>query len=214
MFAIPVLLLARERTQSEALSIATDFFNESTLLITRSSATPQLVATSSDIIYPNSTRVSITQQPAFYIFNYGDDAFVLVSGDDRMKPILGYSDKGTFTVENLPANIRSFLSSYVYEMAALDDKASTIQKTSKITTRTTFPTTVSPLLGDIMYNQSAPYNDLCPSSSVTGCVATAMSQVMRYHKYPTTGSGSNSYTTSTEGYSCSFDYAKIGRAHV
>ena len=62
-----------------------------------------------------------------------------------------------------------------------------------------------------MWDQSAPYNDLCPeyngTRSVTGCVATAMAQVMRYHKYPAKGKGSNSYTSQTLALAASFDFA-------
>ena len=59
---------------------------------------------------------------------------------------------------------------------------------------------VSHLLGDIVYDQGTPYNDLCPMingrRAVTGCVATAMAQIMRYYAYPNVGEGNVTYTGS------------------
>ena len=65
----------------------------------------------------------------------------------------------------------------------------------------TLPTAVKPLL-KTTWSQDPYYNDLCPKTAnnvptVTGCVATAMAQAMKYWNYPTTGSGSNSYTSKT-----------------
>ena len=62
-----------------------------------------------------------------------------------------------------------------------------------------------------MWNQDSPYNDLCPlyqgDRSVTGCVATAMAQVLKYHNYPVHGTGSHSYTTDSLKLSAGFDFA-------
>ena len=176
----PLLLMAQKRSQSEALSIAKDYFDKSQGITTRAASAPVLVAVSTDFQYNNLTRAQADLNPAFYIFNQGDDSFVIVSGDDRMKPILGYSTRGAFMIENIPANIRSFLASYVIEMSKID-YMQTQPKQLKVTRTTSYPTSVTPLLGDIMYNQSAPYYDKCPDKSVTGCVATAMAQVMTYH---------------------------------
>ena len=209
LIATPLLLIAKERTQSEALSIATEFFGKNQSVSTRAITAPQLVATSIDFHYTPATRASVSQLPAFFIYNNGDTGFVIVSGDDRMKPILGYSDKGAFVTENIPANIVSFLASYVVEMNALDEIANMPKIYTAPSTRS-FPTSVSPLLGEIMWNQSAPYYDQCPeddgSRSVTGGVATAMAQVLKSHSYPTTGQVSFSYTNATNGYSCEFGY--------
>lgn len=201
----PLMLMSQKRSQSEALSIAKDYFDKSQGITTRAASAPVLVAVSTDFQYNNLTRAQADLNPAFYIFNQGDDSFVIVSGDDRMKPILGYSTRGAFMIENIPANIRSFLASYVIEMSEID-YMQTQPKQLKVTRTTSYPTSVTPLLGDIMYNQSAPYYDKCPDKSVTGCVATAMAQVMKYHEYPTQGQGTHSYKSSTEGYECSFDY--------
>lgn len=204
LFIMPMLMMAKERTQSEALTIAKEYFSNYQQGVTRTYITPELVATSTDFNLDGTTR-TYTIMPSFYIFNNGTTGFVIVSGDDRMKPILGYSDKGAFVVKDVPSNIKSFLNSYIQEMNELDEKKELSNVLIASTTQS-YPTSVSPLLGDIMYNQSAPYNNLCPSGSVTGCVATAMAQVLRYYQYPTTGTGTFSYITETEKYSCSFNY--------
>lgn len=63
--------------------------------------------------------------------------------------------------------------------------------------------TVGPLLGNINFNQGTPYNNMCPiingRRAVTGCVATAMAQVMRYYKFPAVGTGTFTYTGGSEG---------------
>ena len=62
---------------------------------------------------------------------------------------------------------------------------------------------VEPLLGNINYDQSTPYNNKCPylngGRAVTGCVATAMAQVMRYYQYPANGTGTFTYTGGNDG---------------
>ncbi len=79
-------------------------------------------------------------------------------------------------------------------------------------------TEVAPLLGTIAYDQSSPYNDLCPEingiKTVSGCVATAIAQVMKFHNHPNQGKGSHSYTWNGQTLSVDFstqtyDWTKI-----
>ena len=63
----------------------------------------QLVAVSNDLLKSASTRS--VEGTAFYIYNYAQSAYVIVSGDDRMKPVLGYSDNGSFITEQLADQI-------------------------------------------------------------------------------------------------------------
>lgn len=69
---------------------------------------------------------------------------------------------------------------------------------------------IAPLV-KTQWNQGSPYNNYCPiyngSRSVTGCVATAMAQVMKYYNYPAKGTGSHSYTTKTLKISQSMDFS-------
>ena len=195
-----------QRSPEEALSIARTFFMQSSGAVTRYSGEVQLAAVSTDLLKSASTRS--VGGTAFYIYNYAQSAYVIVSGDDRMKPVLGYSDNGSFITENLPVNILGWLELYNAAYAQLGNAEKTVTE-PKLLTKTNFPASVSPLLENICWDQSEPYNNTCPlykgERCVTGCVATAMAMILKYHEYPVKGKGTHSYKTSS-GIECSFDY--------
>lgn len=195
-----------QRSPEEALSIARTFFMQSSGAVTRNIGEVQLVAVSNDLLKSASTRS--VEGTAFYIYNYAQSAYVIVSGDDRMKPVLGYSDNGSFITESLPINILGWLELYNAAYAQLDNAEKAVAE-PKLLTKTSFPVSVSPLLGSICWDQDAPYNNACPlyqqERCVTGCVATAMAMILKYHEYPVKGKGTHSYTASN-GIKCSFDY--------
>ncbi len=124
---------------------------------------------------------------AYYIFNATNNGgFVIVSGDDRTQPILGYADKGMIDAGNMPENMQSWLDGYAGQIEALGDDG---QESGGLQSLRTSPNraAVAPLI-TARWSQGAPYNLQCPelegNRSVTGCVATAMAQVMYYHKWP------------------------------
>lgn len=124
------------------------------------------------------------ERNCYYVFNVGArEGFVIVSGDDRAPEILGYSDTGAFDAENMPSNMRAFLQGYVDEIKHLGEVAGARGEMPKRSVRLS----ISPLLST-HWNQRTPYNNDCPeiesSKAVTGCVATAMAQVMYYHRHP------------------------------
>lgn len=132
---------------------------------------------------------------SYYVFDNGaDKGFTIVSGDDELPEIVGYSAHGNS--ENLmkTEGCAAFLKAYQKFVAAFtqgDAKARKIlaeQRALKADGRYQQPK-IAPLLGDIAWNQETPYNNMCPEYegselSVTGCIATAMAQVMMYYKYP------------------------------
>ncbi|CDD98274.1 peptidase C10 family [Bacteroides intestinalis CAG:315] len=195
-----------QRSPEEALSIARSFFMQSSGAVTRNAGDIHLVAVSNDLLKSVSTRS--VEGTAFYIYNYEQSAYVIVSGDDRMKPVLGYSDNGSFITENLPVNILGWLELYNAAYAELGNGEKAVTE-PKLLTKTSFPASVSPLLGSICWDQSAPYNNNCPlyqgERCVTGCVATAMAMILKYHEYPVKGKGTHSYKA-PNGIECSFDY--------
>ena len=157
----------------------------------------------------------------FYVFAGTDGrGFVLVSGDDCVTPILGYSATGAFVTEGMPANLRRWLDSYedqirFYRHAQLPGGIATAPAGSPVRQQwqrlmsgslPTPPcnTPVSPLI-TTAWDQQTFYNSLCPFDStenlrtVTGCVATATGQLMRYWSHPDTGYGSHSFLHSTYG---------------
>lgn len=134
--------------------------------------------------------------PAYYVFPNGEGkGFTVVSGDDRLPEVVGYSDKGTYDEENLPSNYVGFMKAYEEMVGQLDNgdsrASASIAEAKALRSSGYQQPTVAPLLGSIQWNQMTPYNNMCPKyngtdRSVTGCVATAMAQVMKYYRYPKT----------------------------
>ena len=125
----------------------------------------------------------------YYVFPNGTDkGFTIVSGDDSMPDIVGYSASGTYDESMVPEAMTYFLKEYsnlVEAVKAGDGKA---QRTLEERRGVTVAPAVSPLVNG-HGGQGTPFNNLCPyyatgKRSVTGCVATAMAQVMAYWKYP------------------------------
>ena len=147
--------------------------------------------------HPQRMKAAGKQQKAaaYYAFNIGDnDGFVIVSGDDSLTELVGYSDSGSFDPDNMPDNMRSWLqaySGYVASVQAGDSKAKR-QQLGNVTTIVVRPFVTTE------WNQGEPYDRLTPlldngAHCATGCVATAMAQVMKYYEWPERGEGSNSY---------------------
>lgn len=152
-----------------------------------------------------------TSENYFYVFNRSNEnGFVIVSADDCCKTILGYTDSGNFDVNTIPDGLKYWLESSK-EGLKKQIVSQRVAYTPVSTTET--QNSIAPLLGNIAYNQDAPYNNLCPKinalkgRSVTGCAATSMAQVMRYHRYPAHGIGNKAYTTKTLHLSVSADFA-------
>ena len=128
-----------------------------------------------------------------YVFN-GSEGFIIVSGEEAAEPVLGYSDSGSFNPGSIPPQMKWLLEEYAAEIshAAVHELKSAPQSRAKVEP-------VEPLLGEIAWDQLYPYNMYCPNyygklQAATGCVATAMAQIMRFHCWPEKGRGSNSYT--------------------
>lgn len=188
---------AAPRSAEEALKIAKRFVGSTPMLSHNKSA--QLVLSQS-IHVASKLRNGMTGEntPAYYICNINDaDGFVVVSGDDRFKEVLGYATSGNINNENLPEGLQYWLGFLAREMQAAQAHydANGIMRTSDISDESfNALTSVEPLI-KTKWNQNSPFNDLCPMTSegraVTGCVATGMAQVMNYHGAPLKGIGSH-----------------------
>lgn len=208
-FLVSFPLWAVQRTSEEALEIARAFFTQQ--VQTRSTSEVELVAVANDFLQSTTTR-GTSEGNAFYVFNRGTDAYVIVSDDDRMKSVLAYSDKGAFNTTYLPDNLLMWmeLCNAVYQEAQMGVEP---KVEPKLMTRATYAEEVKPLLitdqGEIMWDQSEPYNNMCPYvkgyRAVTGCVATAMAQIMRYWGAPAKGIGTHNYKLN--GQTISFDFS-------
>ena len=148
--------------------------------------------------------------PNLYIFN-AEEGFVVMSADDCVKPILGYSLTGSFEAEGMPENLVWWLQGYNDQIQyAIDNQMKASPETAQLwkdlaegKPNTAKATVVVEPLIQTQWGQNAPYNNLCPSNNnqraITGCVATAMAQIMKYWNYPTRGIGSHSYRYSVYG---------------
>lgn len=140
----------------------------------------------------------------FYVFNVeGEEGYVVVSGNDQTPAILGYCDEGSFNTEEMPENMKAWLQGYADQLEWLEKHPNTAVKAPQLDNHEA----IAPML-TTTWNQGAPYNNLCPldngERSLTGCVATAMAQVMAYHKHPArTKKTIPGYTTETKKISVS-----------
>lgn len=210
------------RTPQEAAQIASQF-------ITQANATPTLrlqkAAVATSVTVP--VELAFTQYqidnttPAVFVFNSTDERFVLVSAEDNARAVLGYSDEGTFDANNIPENMQFWLKMYADEMRSATEAKGKVNRREAKGERLeakgerreaeeeAYPT-IAPLLGETIWGQGEPFNNMCPQigneRAVTGCVATALSQIMYIHKYPTKGIGSHSYKTETEGLTVSANF--------
>ena len=120
----------------------------------------------------------------YYIFNAGNArGFVVVAGDDRVDSILGYCDTGTFDEADIPENMQTWLRSIDGEIEWMQAHVS--ENTSFVSSLRAPKPAIAPLIST-KWDQGRPYNLLCPGNSYTGCVATAIAQVMNYHQWPDT----------------------------
>ena len=137
--------------------------------------------------------------PAYYVFNIDNGkGFVIVSGDDRTNPILGYSDEGAFDAKRMPANMKAWLDGYAEQLQVLStmddkqaEKALSASRRAAVATRNS----IAPLT-TTKWDQATPYWNECPQFMnsddpadgyelpYTGCVATSMSQIMYFYKQP------------------------------
>ena len=182
MMVVPVF--AERVTPETARKVATTFLNNN------GAKSAQLTDLSKKAGFPN-----------LYIFST-ESSFVVMAADDCVKPILGYSLSDRFDVDDMPENMKWWIQQYSDEIQwgiennIQPDKSTTTEwqdlkegKASK-----DGPTAVVGPLLSTKWDQGSPYNMYCPSGTVTGCVATAMAQVMKYWNYPEQGQGSHSYT--------------------
>lgn len=142
---------------------------------------------------PKGLRSATTGQEAVYVFNVGEqDGFVIVSGDDRSRSILGYADRGAYDAATVPAALNEMLTIYARQIELLAQSSSSASSASA----SHAPRRISGQMADVAplltttWDQGTPYNAYCPTlndqTALTGCVATAMAQIANYHKYPTT----------------------------
>ena len=175
MAVLGIAASARTVTPDQARQVAGEFLGEQP----QSNAPLKIKALS------HGTGESITQP--YYIFNSSTpgQGFVIISGDDRAQRILGYSDTGTFDPDNIPPQLVDLLGQYAVQIKSIKsgDTHSSWSAPARIENSED-----GILLETANWGQGAPYNALTPEfdgeHAPTGCVATAMAIVMKYHSWP------------------------------
>lgn len=143
--------------------------------------------------------------PALYVFNVADKGgYVVASGDERAYAILGYSTEGSFEETKAPCCVKWLLGEYERQISYARE-----HQLQAPTRATDTRQDILPLLSS-KWDQGNPYNGKCPidpntgDRCITGCVATAMAQLMYYHRWPNRGTGSHSYEWRGETLSADF----------
>ena len=165
---------------------------------------------SSRKLAPRRFGTPVGSTSEYYVFNKGTDGgFVIVSGDDLTEPILGYCDQGEFDYDRLPPAMQEWLDGYAGQIAR-------IQEGGAVIIRDAVPT--HPKVPELMkskWSQGYPYNLTCPQyfslgQSVTGCVATAMAQILYYNREKSV----SETTAAMPAYDTWTEHATYGRLHV
>ena len=165
---------AQPISEQEALVKAQHFFSKAsqTLAVRRSSSrkAPELTLASN--------------RDEFYVFNdNANGGYVVISGEERMPDVLAYAYDGNFDTDNIPCNMRAWMENYAQQVAYLREHPA-----AKVTRQAAPERKNTPPLLTCWFNQGRYYNDKCPevdgAHCLTGCVATAMAQIMHYYQWP------------------------------
>lgn len=171
-----------------ARQIATQFVKSR---VARQLMSPRAVTMSMVHVEPSAVKEGVAD---YYVLNATDgNAFVIVAGDDRAEEVLGYGE-GRIDMSDLPCNLRWLLNSYKEQMEYLHSHPQAqVQRVAPYN-----DVTIAPMV-TCNWNQREPFNNQCPmyegERSVTGCVATAMAQVMYYWRFPERTPSLSGYTT-------------------
>jgi len=175
----------------------------------------KLVYTSNALASPFTVDAKEEPIPYYYVFNFqGADGYIIMSADDAVVPVLGYSTEKNYRLENQPDAFVKWMDKYRREIQEIISKQMKPSKEieqewtrlkSGLPMNTDKNTkAVGPLL-TTTWDQMQYYHELCPYDNdynqyvATGCVATAMAQVMKYHNYPQNGEGYHTYNHSKYG---------------
>ena len=203
IFVLPTMLLAKPVKQSDAMQIANNFMNVTNI----NENSPH-----GRIPKRMMRKDSSPNEHLYYLYeNAEGEGYVIIAADDIAQPVLGFSDSGT--IDDLPENVRWWLSEYDREIKwAIEQDIEQTEETKrewdnllKTPQKTTAEVVVAPLIKThwsqgTYYNAQCPYDETENKRCLTGCVATAMAQIMKYWNHPIKGRGSDYYIHEKYGY--------------
>lgn len=200
LLASTMTLWAERVSEEDAALVANNFMN------VRSSSPVSGVrkAAPSKRMVRKSTSNEAENQ--YYVYeNANGEGWVLIAANDVVRPVLAYSETGHFRTENMPSNVRKWLGKYDHYIARLEADSvvagdETRAQWGALRKSPRAAVTHTPVVGPLIktqWDQDEPYYNKCPGTGTdkayTGCVATAMAQVMNYWQWPENGFGSKSY---------------------
>ena len=205
---LSMTVLAERVSQEDAALVANNFMNVG------NTVSGVQKAPAKKMVLKKAATASENQ---YYVYeNANGEGWVMVAANDVAHPILAYSYTGTFRTDNQPANLKVWLRGYDRQItrAAQDEnyvaneQVQNEWKTLRKGANTVkAAVVVSPLI-KTGWDQDSPYWNSCPQKSgsrcYTGCVATAMAQVMNYHQWPKQGTGSHSIKFNSNTYTVNF----------
>lgn len=196
---VSMTLFAERVSQEDAALVANNFMNPAATNSSLKKAAP-----AKRMVLKQSAS---TEQPQYYIYeNANGEGWVIIAASDAVTPILAYSETGHFRTDNMPTNLKKWMSQYNTFIQRVEADGSEASEEAKAqweevrngVRRAQNATVIVGPLVKSKWDQGAPYWNLCPYNATvgrayTGCVATAMAQVMNYWKWPVKGTGSHSY---------------------
>ena len=212
-------IFAQQVSMDEARQRATSFLQSQRVKKVQAQNGQTVSAPNVELAYVSKRKAD--QKVCFYVFNQANDGgFVIVGGDESAKDILGYSYNGSFDYENAPENFKWWLSQYEDQIsvaikqveegkASADDLVRAKRAPRKAKAAINY-------LVQTQWDQVAPFNSQIPLNKqpgftgtyalATGCVATAGAQIMKYHSWPESGTGSASLSSPINGETYSADF--------
>ena len=144
-----------------------------------------------------------------YVFNQQSEGYIILSADDDVPALLGYSETGGINPDNMPPALKDWLDGISHDISQVSKS-----RIKLANDRFTVPENwvdIEPMIKS-NWAQDAPYNLLCPLGDndkhyPTGCAATAAAQIMNYYQWPKQGYGSKTYTPKGASYSLTADFA-------
>ncbi len=150
----------------DAKEIAAEFFQSGDVHRLASKDAFELAYTATDAV----------SNPTCFVFNAKDGkGFVIISADDTSLPVIGYSDKSTWSVGSVPTSAERVLLEPV--KVSVDTRRRVLAHASAMS--------ASKVLETPSWSQEAPFNNSIPNRRLTGCVGLALAEILKYHQYPT-----------------------------
>ena len=198
---VSITLFAERVSREDAALVANHFMN-----VVSPNTNVRMAAPAKKMVLKTTAEENM-----YYLYENEDgEGWVIIAANDAVMPILAYSETGHFRTDNMPSNVRAWMGKYndfiqqieADGVAAGEETAALWNALRKSSRKATdYGNVIVGPLVKTAWDQDDPYWNLCPSTgsgtrisrAYTGCVATAMAQVMKYWEWPKQGKGSLTY---------------------